>query len=251
MHLKHNIKLKVAYDGTAFLGWQETKEGPSIEGCLKAVLEQILQEKVTLQAASRTDRGVHAEGQIVNFFTEKLPSELKKKLNCLLPPSIRILEDTCMPSNFHPTLDVVGKEYTYTLCLSEIQPPCERFFSYHLKPPLNRAAMKQAAALLVGKHDLKAFCNFRKNLRYTDTIRDIFSIEFAEQPNKLLIKIAANHFLYKMARNIIGTLIYVGQNKLKPEEILSILASKKRACAAITAPAHALTLSRIYYPGDL
>ena len=114
-----NIKLTIAYDGGSFLGWQKTKEGPSIEASLQYILEQILQEPINLQAASRTDAGVHADGQIVNFLTRKTDLNLKNlcvSLNSLLPNAIAVLDAQFMPTDFHPTLDCKGKEYHYGIC---------------------------------------------------------------------------------------------------------------------------------------
>src|SRR5262249_47291433 len=118
-----NCALQIAYDGAPFFGWQKTAKGPSIEAVLEEILAQLLQEQVVLQAASRTDRGVHAEGQWVNFLTDKTLNleALKKSLNALLPPSIRVLSAHAMPLHFHPTLYAHGKEYHYHVCYAPLQ----------------------------------------------------------------------------------------------------------------------------------
>lgn len=245
--MKHNIRLLLAYDGSSFFGWQKTDAGPSVEGTLQTVLEQILQEKVTLQAASRTDRGVHAEGQVVNFFTEKSPPS-KRSLNQLLPPSIRLLDLHQVAPTFHPTLDAKGKLYTYALCLGEYQAPFHRHFSWHVPDLLKLEEMKRASLPLIGEHDFTSFCNFRENLTYPDKIRRVDRIDFIPlENNRLQIAIGGNHFLYKMVRNLVGTLVDVGRGRIEPERIFEILAAKHRPQAGVTAPAHGLTLKEIYF----
>lgn len=241
-----NICLKIAYDGTPFYGWQKTDAGPSVEGTLQNILEQILQEPIELQAASRTDRGVHAENQVVNFFTtKKPPSQLS--LNRLLPRSIRVLEVKTMPDHFHPTLDTKGKLYVYSICYGPLQMPFHRFFSWHVPYALDSEAMQEAANYFLGEHDFSAFCNVHENLNYPHKMRTIDSITLMHSPNRLQIAIKGNHFLYKMARIIVGTLVHVGRGKLKASSIQEIIASKQRPHAGITAPAHGLSLKEIYF----
>jgi tRNA pseudouridine38-40 synthase len=157
-----NIKLIVAYDGRHYLGWQKTQEGPSIEEGLQQVLEKIFQEPIQLQAASRTDAGVHAIGQVVNFISHHSQitiERLKISLNSLLPDDIRILKVEQMPKNFHPTLDCKEKEYHYWICNDTVQLPQHRFYSWHIHTPLDIAAIKRGATFLKGIHDFAALCN--------------------------------------------------------------------------------------------
>lgn len=242
-----NIRLLIAYDGAPFFGWQKTAMGPSIEETLQDVLEQILQEPVKLQAASRTDRGVHAEGQVVNFMTEKDPP-LTISLNRLLPGSIKVLDVKVMPPTFHPTLDAKKKLYTYSICFGPTQLPVNRHYSWHIPDQLNLEQMRYAADYLIGEHDFSAFCNMHSNLNYPHKRRTIESIEWTSLgSHRLMLAIRGNHFLYKMARTLVGTLVYVGRGKLAADAIPEILASKKRVQAGITAPAHGLTLKKIYF----
>jgi len=243
----NNICLQLAYDGEPFFGWQKTEAGPSIEEALQTVLEQILQEPIKLQAASRTDRGVHAEGQVVNFMTNKEPP-LKISLNRLLPSSIRVLEVKVMPPSFHPTIDATGKLYTYCICFGPTQLPFHRHFSWHVPPLLDLEQMQKAATYFIGEHDFSAFCNVHENLKYPHKRRRIDQIEFISLgENRIQIAICGNHFLYKMVRNLVGTLVHVGEGRLNADAIPDILASKKRIEAGVTAPAHGLTLKMIYF----
>ena len=228
-----NIKLIIAYDGSHFFGWQITATGPSVEETLQKTLQNVLQENVCLQAASRTDRGVHAEGQVVNFVTHQVTlnlQKLTKSLNALLPQTVQVISAEEMALSFHPTLDATGKQYAYTLCFGPFQLPKYRMYSWHLPVQLNREAMQKASSMLCGLHDFSAFYNQRKNLSYTDKTRDIFEIIFlSEVENQLQILISGNHFLYKMVRTIVGTLVYVGKGKIPLSEIPMILTAKKRS----------------------
>jgi tRNA pseudouridine38-40 synthase len=245
-----NIKLLIAYDGTNYLGWQKTSEGPSIEESLERVLEKIFQHKILLQAASRTDAGVHANGQVVNFFSDKELNleRLKISLNQLLPSDIAVLECKEEKQSFHPTLDVIQKEYRYFICTGAVQMPSQRFYSWHC-PKLNQFSdMCEAAALFIGTKDFSAVCNFRKQQHYETYVREVFGVEIEEFSQKrLMIKIRGKNFLYKMVRNIVGTLAYVGMGKLQLAQISAILSSHNRIQAGITAPAHGLFLHQVEY----
>lgn len=249
--MMQNIKLVVAYDGTSYRGWQKTPTGPSIESILQATLEQILQHAAPLQAASRTDAGVHAQGQVINFFTSKQLdlNRLQISLNSLLPKDITILSVEKMDPDFHPTLNSVGKEYRYYICHGRAQLPHRRLYAWHYPYKLNISAMHKAAQTLIGQHDFASFCNFRKNAHYLHTIREIRQIELVETgKDEICIHLIGNHFLYKMVRNIVGTLAYVGQGKIKAEEVKAILDSEDRTLAGMTAPAHGLFLYQVFYP---
>ncbi len=247
----HNIVLIIAYDGQSFLGWQKTKMGPSIEAALQETLEKILQHPITLQAASRTDAGVHAHGQVVNFFTRcnLHLDRLKASCNALLPPTIRLLDAQFVPLDFHPTLHCLKKTYRYHVCLSPIQLPWQRHYSWHFPMPLDLDAMQQAGKQLLGTHDFSAFCNQRKGLCYPSFERTLYQLNIQKNSEDLLtFHLEGPSFLYKMVRNIVGTLVYVGCGKLSVNGISHILASKDRRLAGVTAPAHGLTLASITYP---
>ena len=206
---------------------------------------QILRLPVALQAASRTDAGVHAEGQVVNFFTPvEVPLEkLQKSLNSLLPEDISVLKIEKMATSFHPTLDSQGKEYHYSVCLGATQLPFYRNFSWHFSYPVNVEQMKKAAALLKGQHDFSAFTNEKQE----ENVREIYDIVIDSFENRLKIRVSGNKFLYKMVRNIVGTLLYVGCGKLSADEIPAILESKDRTRAGVTAPAQGLVLKEVFY----
>lgn len=246
-----NIVLKVAYDGSSYLGWQKTKMGQSIEETLSQALSQILNEEIFLQAASRTDAGVHAAGQIVNFFTVKpiaSPPDFKIQVTCLLPEDITVTECSIAPDDFHPSLDASWKEYIYELCYGDVQLPFTRNYSWHFPYPLHLAEMQAAARLLLGTHNFRSFCNVRKPEGYSCYERSLYQLNIIDLgSNRLRFEIRGNHFLYKMVRNLVGTLVYVGCGKMKKEQIPGLLAGKQRNLAGVTAPACGLTLHRIHY----
>ncbi|MGE5196497.1 MAG: tRNA pseudouridine(38-40) synthase TruA [Anaerolineae bacterium] len=250
MSHRHNIKCLIAYEGTHYLGWQKTRAGPSVEESLEKVLAQVLQESLSLQAASRTDRGVHAEGQVINFFSHKDKIDLqrlKKSINALLPDDIRLLQADIASETFHPSLDSIGKEYHYQICHSPIQMPIHRRFSWHVPFPLDIDAMRKGFDVLQGCHDFSAFCNER-TLWKGDCIRNINTMTIASLENgRIQISIIGTHFVYKMVRNLVGTLIYIGLGKIPLHTLPHILASKDRKLAGVTAPAHGLFLKKVFY----
>jgi tRNA pseudouridine38-40 synthase len=241
-----NIKCTIAYDGTSYLGWQKTKEGPSIEEELEKALSQILQEEISLQAASRTDRGVHAKGQTVNFFTLKNPDlkKLQKSLNQLLPKDIAVITMQEEREAFHPTLDAKGKEYIYEVFTADVLLPHSRSYVWHYPYDISLEKMVQGKEFFLGKKNFASFCNIRTD----DALCEISKIEiFETSPQFFRFHIFGNRFLYKMARTIVGTLIYIGRGKISPAEIESIFHAEDRTLAGITAPAHGLFLAQVFY----
>jgi len=247
----YNIKLVIAYDGHHYFGWQKTAEGPSIEESLQVAIEQIVQHPIILQAASRTDAGVHAQGQVVNFLTSHSSLHMSRfqfSLNRLLPNDIAVLSIEKMPLTFHPTLDCQGKEYRYYICCGPKQLPFHRFYSWHVPYALSIEAIQQALPDLVGSHDFRAFCNVRKNRDYGDYVRDIQSLELISiDSQRFFFRIQGNHFLYKMVRNLVGTLIQIGRGRFTRADLKAILHSKCRTQAGISAPAHGLFLHQLFY----
>ncbi len=228
----------LSYDGTHYFGWQKTKMGPSIQESLEKALLQITKEKTLPEAASRTDRGTHAEGQVIQFSLNHFwePNPLQKALNAVLAKEIRVLKLDL--KHFHPTLDAIGKEYFYKLSLEAVQKPHERLYAWHYFYPLDPNKIERAKKDLLGTHDFSAFSNRKEK----NPICTIESIEFDGN-----FHIRGDRFVYKMVRNIVGTLLYIGSGKLLPDAIPKILESKDRKTAGITAPAHGLYLKRVYY----
>lgn len=243
-----NFRLLLSYDGTAYFGWQKTEKGPTIQETLAKALYVLSPNSSLPEAASRTDKGVHAEGQVVSFSLPHdkpiAPHTLQKALNAHLPADIRVLNVESVPDTFHPTLDAKKKEYRYRICLSGIQNPIYRLYSWSFRYLLKIEKMECAAQALIGTHDFSALANETEK----NPICTIETIEIAQlAENRLEIAIRGDRFLYKMMRNLVGTLLYIGSGKLPDGCIQTLLASKDRKEAGMTAPAHGLTLSKVFY----
>ncbi len=245
-----NFKAILIYDGTGYYGWQKTRMGPSIQEKLAEAIFRITGENAIPEAASRTDRGVHAEGQTIQFTLSKsfTPRGLQKSLNAVLPPDIRILLLDAADEDFHPTLQALGKEYHYRLSLGPVQDPLYRLYAWHFHPPLDLEKMKMGAADLIGTHDFTAFSNEPEK----DPICTLVAISIGTlEDGRLQIGISGNRFLYKMVRNLVGTLVYLGCGKLPLDSIPKILESRDRKQAGATAPAHGLFLHKVLYSSSV
>lgn len=247
----NNIKLSIAYDGKDFYGWQKNGKSRTVEGVLQEAIEKFLQSPVTLQAASRTDAGVHANEQIVNFFTSNTLhlDKFQASLNRYLPKDLIIKSTAIESPSFHPTLDNTSKEYRYFVCANKVQEPIHRHYSWHFFYKIELEKILEAIPYFIGKHNFKAFCNTKTTHRYSDFNREIYKLHYiSTEDSRLCFCIEGNHFLYKMVRNIIGTLMYIGAGKMSVEQLPLIFSSQQRLHAGITAPAHGLFLHRINYP---
>ncbi len=248
-----NYRGLLAYEGTRYLGWQKTREGPSIQEELEKAISHLLQKETIVEAASRTDAGVHARGQVIQFFSdqEMQPARMLRGINALLPRDIVLHELKPTRSDFHPTLEAKGKEYHYDLVLGPTQPPFARGFSWHVPYGLDIALMREGAAELIGEHDFSAFCNERALLDI-DPLCSLWSIAIdALEDHQMRIRVIGNRFLYKMVRNLAGTLVYIGCGKLIVSNLREILQAKKRALAGMTAPAEGLFLHQVLYEAPL
>ena len=242
------IKLIISYDGSSFLGFQEGGPSPTVEETLREVLETIYQEPLKLEGASRTDAGVHATGQVVCFKpTKKIEDpSLLIRINKLLPKSIRVLSYAEVKKSFHPTLDALGKEYHYHICNEPIQFPHMRHYSWHVYAPLDLHLMKKAACFFLGTHDFASLTNTSVS-KPKETVRTLRKLAIYQEGSKLRIEVEGDNFLYKMVRNIVGTLVYAGMGKLSLEDVQNLLSQKDRRLAGITAPAHGLILHQVFY----
>lgn len=244
-----NYKIVLAYDGTDFFGWQKNQDGPSIEESLEKALVILLKHPIALQAASRTDRGVHAEEQIVNFFTSHdcTGRRFLTSLNALLPKQISALSLTQVADNFHPTLDTKSKEYHYHVCTNVVYNPILQRYCWHYSNHLSLSYMQLAAKDLIGKNDFSSFTN-RQEPKSNKTLCHLYSIDISIlEEGFYLFSLKGDRFLYKMARNLVGTLVYVGAGKIAATDIPTLISKKNRAEIGMTAPASGLRLKRVTY----
>jgi tRNA pseudouridine38-40 synthase len=249
-----HIRLVVEYDGTGLCGWQRQANGPTVQGHLEDALAKLLAHEVSVVGASRTDAGVHASGQVASFRTERaIPLHgVRRGLNSLLPPAIAIAAADEAPDDFHPRFSATGKHYRYLLLTRADRSPRWRDRAWHRPGPLDRAAMRDAAAALIGEHDFAAFR--AAGCTAIRTVRRIEHIEIGDLPGEreesiVAIDVRGNAFLRNMVRIVAGTLVEVGKGRRPPGQVAEILASKDRTQAGITAPAHGLELVSVRYDG--
>lgn len=246
--MNKNYKLTIQYDGTRYKGWQSQKSTDvTIQGKLNAVFSQLEGQEVELQGSGRTDAGVHAAGQTANVHlsVDMTIPQILSYVNHYLPEDIGVVDMEEVPKRFHARLSATGKTYIYRIFNSSAPNVFERKWMYTIPETLEVSAMKQAAAYLEGTHDFAAFCTNRSKKK--STVRTIYRIEISKKEQEVDLMINGNGFLHNMVRIIVGTLVEVGLNKRKPEEVAEILQSEKRENAGITMPAKGLILWKVDY----
>ncbi len=248
---KKRVLLVVAYDGTAYHGWQLQPGAVTVEQVLNEKLTELLGEEIQVIGASRTDSGVHARGNVAVFDTEhRMPAEkISFALNQRLPADIRIQSSKEVALDWHPRKCRCIKTYEYRIINRTMEMPLERLYAYFYHYPLDVERMRRAAAFLEGEHDFKSFCSVRTQVK--DTVRTVYRVEVSDQEQDIIsIRVTGNGFLYNMVRIIAGTLIAVGAGQRSPEELPAMLKACDRAAAGPTAPAHGLTLVKMEYPDE-
>ncbi|HUU90624.1 MAG TPA: tRNA pseudouridine(38-40) synthase TruA [Phycisphaerae bacterium] len=241
------IRMTVRYDGTAYHGWQEQPGLATVQGTLAELLATILGERTAVEGASRTDAGVHARGQVAAFRTEhriEVP-RLQAALNSRLPADIAVVEMAEAPLSFRPSRDAAGKHYRYRIYRGPIKPVFEERFVWHWHRPLEVEPMQTGAGLLVGRHDFRSFETGGSGRE--DTVREIFRFDVTEDGHQLLLDVEGDGFLYRMVRNLVGTLTEVGRGHRPPEWVAEVLAARDRAAAGPCAPAKGLCLMEVRY----
>ena len=241
------IRLRVAYDGTAYCGWQVQPEVPTIEGELNQAISRLTKEEIIVIGASRTDAGVHAKGNVAVFDTEStIPADrFAYALNPLLPEDIVVVASDEVEADWHPRHCDTEKTYEYKILNSKFPDPMRRRDTYHVSFDLDLEKMREAAEYLKGEHDFKSFCNVHTQVE--DTVRTIYDLEVEKEGELITIRVRGNGFLYNMVRILAGTLIGVGRGAIAPEQIPAILEAKDRQAAGMTAPPQGLRLVEIDY----
>ncbi len=243
-----NIKLTIEYDGKDFNGWQKQPDKLNIQGTIEKAIEQITGEVVDLNASGRTDRGVHALGQVANFKTNSnLPIEkFPIALNSNLKKSIRIKQAEEVEENFHSRLSCKRKTYRYVINNSQYGTAIYRNLETHIPMKLDIEKMQEAVKYFVGEHDFKAFKASGTSSK--SSVRTIYDAKVIKMPDdKIWIELTGSGFLYNMVRIISGTLVEVGMGKIEPKEIEDIIKSQKRENAGKTLPPQGLYLVNVEY----
>jgi tRNA pseudouridine38-40 synthase len=249
--MPERLKLIVAYDGGPFAGWQSQANGNAIQNHLEAAFEHICFEKVRVHGAGRTDAGVHAIAQCahVDLRVRRYRAERWiSALNGILPPTIRIMQCRFVPESFHARFSAKGKTYRYRIWNAELLPPFENGRAWHVRNPLDMAAMTAAVQDFRGEHDFASFAANR-GAPVADTIRTIRDVRVRHAGPRISIEVDGDGFLYKMVRMMAGTLVRIGLGLAAPGEIRSRLEAppKRNPDARNVAPAGGLFLIRVRY----
>lgn len=241
------IKLTVAYDGTDYCGWQIQKNGVTVEEVLNRALSRLIGDRVTVIGASRTDAGVHAQGNVAVFDTDtQIPAErIAYAVNALLPEDVVVVSSGEVPAGWHPRKCVSVKTYEYRILNREFPDPVRRRDTYFVPFQLDLDRMRQAAEYLKGEHDFKSFCSAQTTVE--DTVRTIYALDIRKEEDFITILVRGNGFLYNMVRIIAGTLAGVGRGYFEPRDVARMLEEKDRTKAGVTAPPQGLTLVGIEY----
>ena len=245
------VRMVLAYDGTNYCGWQLQPNGITIEEVLNQELSRLLKEPIAVIGASRTDSGVHAEGNVAVFDTQnRMPADkICFALNQRLPEDIRILSSEQVDCGWHPRKQNCVKTYEYRILNRKIAMPTKRLYSHFCYFPLDIEKMRQGASYLVGEHDFKSFCTVRGQAE--ETVRTVYSLDVEKQEDMITIRISGSGFLYNMVRIIAGTLMKAGMGVYPPEHVKEILKARDRQKAGPTAPARGLTLISMEYETEL
>lgn len=248
-----NIKLVVAYDGTAYHGWQRQAAGiDTVQERVEQAAIHVLGHPLNVGGASRTDAGVHAEGQVANVRTSNVAIPLiglRRAMNSRLPGDIVIRSAVEAPDDFDPSTSAIGKTYRYRICVSPCRPATLSRQVCHYWRPLEIEPMRQAAARVVGQHDFRGFATSQEQRE--NTVRTVFRCEVSEADGEIVVQVRGDGFLYNMVRNIVGTLIEVGRGRWQSDQIDRIFETLDRGQAGPTSPARGLTLMCVHYRDEV
>ena len=246
---QRNVKLVIAYDGSAYHGWQRQADGiDTVQQRIEDAAVRVLNHPVVVFGAGRTDAGVHAEGQVANLYTTRasIPlHSLRRAMNSRLPGDIVVRSAAQVPESFHASRSAVGKTYRYRIYVAPIRPATLHTQVYHYWRPLDVEPMRAAAARLLGTRDFRGFATTAEVRDHT--VRTLFRCDVTEAGPEIHVSVQGDGFLYNMVRNIVGTLVEVGRGRWAPGRIDQILASRDRRDAGPTAPAHGLAMLCVHY----
>ena len=250
---RRNIALTVAYDGTNYNGFQwQSPPRVAVQNVLEERLAKIFGEPIELAAAGRTDAGVHAFGQVVNFFTDGriAVDKIPPAASSVLPVDVVVREAREVDRNFSALHSAKSKIYLYRILRGAASNPFANRFAWHIFRPLDVDAMRVALASLVGTHDFSSF-KAAGGAPNMNPVRTVYAAELAEEKifggDILTIKIHASGFLYHMARNIVALVVGVGRQKFTPSDFAEIFSACDRSLVPATAPAHGLCLQEVFY----
>ncbi|MBO7309357.1 MAG: tRNA pseudouridine(38-40) synthase TruA [Kiritimatiellae bacterium] len=247
--MKRKYKVVIAYDGTAYSGWQYQENALGIQQVVEEAVAFLERSPVRVFGSSRTDAGVHAKGFVAHFHLTKPipPKNLLKAMNSRLPEAVRVVKASYAKESFDARLSAKGKEYRYHIYQGDIMPPHLVPYWTYCHRPLDIEAMKKAASYFVGRHDFVSFAA-NPNRELETTVRNIFSCEVKKSGPKYVIVVKGDGFLYKQVRSMAGFLLSVGKGNEKPEAVKELLdAAAPRTARVETAPPRGLFLWKVFY----
>lgn len=244
-----NFKLILEYDGTDFCGWQFQPGQRTVQGHLEEQIKKIFKKDIHCIASGRTDSGVHALGQVAHFKadTHMKPAQIHRALNAFLDRDVSVSKVQYVPLDFHAQYSVKDKTYRYTILNRRYPSAFWRNKAYFYPHELNLTLMRQAARLIKGRHDFKCFQAASERSKVKDTVRNITQLSIVKEGDFIHISVTSNGFLYRMVRNIVGTLLAVGSGKISKDIIPELLKAKNRKLSPPTAPGQGLCLMRVRY----
>ena len=242
-----NIRLTIEYDGKEFNGWQKQPNKLNIQGNLEKVISDLTKEEIEIIGSGRTDAGVHALGQVANFKTNSnIPIEkFAIAINSRIKQSIRVKKAEEVDERFHSRYNCKRKTYRYIINTSETGSAIYRNLEYNIKMQLDVKKMQEAVKFFIGEHDFSAFKSSGTSSK--SSVRTVYNAKVEQDGERIIIELTGNGFLYNMVRIISGTLVEVGLNKIKPEDITKIIESKNRQNAGKTLPPCGLYLVSVEY----
>lgn len=249
--MKYNHKLTIAYDGTNYSGWQVQDNASAIQPLIEQNVRLFTREHVKLIGSGRTDAGVHALGQVAHFNSENEHNlyRMRRALNGMLPPGIRVISCDRAPESFHAQYSAIGKTYHYNLYLDEVMDPFQRLYCWHIKGKFNLELLRTASAYFIGNHDFTSFANQSdEGSAAKNPVRTIKNLLIIPIKGGIRLEFEGDGFLYKMVRNITGTLVEVAQGKRDPDSIPNLLKVRDRKKVGMAAPPQGLFLVDVHYP---
>lgn len=242
-----NLKVKMAYNGAFYHGYQRQNNAVTIQQTVEEALSKLLMEEITINGCSRTDAGVHAREYVFNFKTDNpIRCEgLVTGTNNLLPKDIAIIEVSQADEDFHARFDCKGKEYEYVIHNSAFKNPFYANTAMRYKYPLDEKILDSEAKAFIGKYDFKAFCS--ADCDKEDTTRTIYSFDVVRENDLVKMRVSGDGFLYNMVRIMVGTLIYLNEGKIEKGKIKEIIKNKDRTKAGITVVPDGLYLNKVFY----
>lgn len=240
--------LKIAYEGTAYHGWQVQSNALAVQTVVQDAMQKILGLRPNVSGCSRTDAGVHAAEYCLHFDYDKkelIGSKFCYALNRMLPKDISAISCEQVSDDFHARYSCSGKQYVYRIYNATLRNAFYERIWYHYRYALDEKALDKAAKAFIGTHDFIGFCSVGGKMH--DTVRTVTRFDVTRNGDEVVFTVEADGFLYNMVRIMVGTLLFVAMGKIKAEDIPDIIESKDRKRAGITAPAIGLTLNKVFY----